>query len=774
MGEYAIGQPMPRVEDPRLLTGRGQYGGDIDLPGQAHGVVVRSPHAHARIKGIDATAALAMPGVLAVLTHADLEADKIGHMPGETARTRFDGSKCFATPRPVLLKDRVRMVGDPVAFVLAETRAQAQDAAEAVAVDWEELPAVGQALDALKPDAPAVWDEVPGNISWQWQAGNKAAAETGFAQAAHVTTLDFTVSRVSAHPMEPRNAVASYDPLEQRFTLYTGTQGPWALRQQLAGAIFKVPMTAIRVVTKDVGGSFGMRSGLYPELVMVMWASRRLGRPVKWVGDRQECFVSDEHARDHVTRVQLALDKDNRFLAMKVHNRVNIGAYLTQRTASYANNAGGLAGVYITPAIHVAVDGIHTNTIPTSPYRGAGRPEASYAIERVIDVAAAELGIDRVELRRRNLIPESAMPFKTGLVFTYDSGNFAAIMDTATRAGDWAGFPARRAESEQRGKLRGIGLANCIEVAGGPYTAPAADMADIRVAPDGSVTVYSGTTSFGQGNETMMTQLVSATLGVDSTRIKVGLGDTDTLAMGRGNGGSSASSVGTGAMVVTLQKVIDKGKLIAGTLLEAAPVDVDFKNGKFSVAGTDRSVSFTEVARAAYTPAKMKGMEPGLNATGAYQPTGVNFPNGCHVCEVEIDPETGRLQVLRYAIGEDVGVVINPLTLQGQIHGGVAQGLGQALFETMIYDSGSAQLLSGSFMDYCMPRADDLPSITVQPNPIPTKTNPLGAKGAGEAGTVGALPAVISAICDAMASRGVRHFDMPATPERVWRALNGI
>jgi aerobic carbon-monoxide dehydrogenase large subunit len=768
MGEYAIGQPMVRVEDPRLLTGRGQYGADIDLPGQAHGVVVRSPHAHARFRRIDASAALAMPGVIAVLSHAELAADGIGNMPGETARTRFDGSKCFPTPRPVLLQDRVRMVGDPVAFVIAESRAQAQDAAERVAVDWQELPAVAHANDAAAAGAPLVWDEVAGNLAWQWQAGNKAAADEGFTKAAHVAKLDFTVSRVSALPMEPRNAVATYDEMESRYTLYTGMQGPWAIRQQLAGAIFKVPMSSIRVVTKDVGGSFGMRSGLYPELILVMWAAKRLGRPVKWVSERQEGFVSDEHARDHVTTVELALDKDARFLAMRVRNRVNIGAYLTQRTASYTNNAGGLAGMYITPAIHVTLDAIHTNTIPTSPYRGAGRPEASYAIERVIDVAAAELGIDRVELRRRNLIPPSAMPFKTGLVFTYDSGNFAAIMDTAMRVGDWAGFAARRAESAKRGKRRGIGLANCIEVAGGPYTGPGLDMADVRVAPDGSVMAITGTTSFGQGNETMMTQLVSATLGVDSTRIKVGLGDTDMLAMGRGNGGSSASSVGTAAMVVTLQKVIDKGKQIAATLLEAAPVDVEFKRGRFSVMGTDRAVSFAEVARAAYTPAKMKGMEPGLQATGSFQPGGVNFPNGCHVCEVEVDPETGNVDVLRYSIGEDVGVVINPLTLAGQIHGGVVQGLGQALGERMAYDGKSAQLLSGSFMDYGMPRADDVPAITVEPNPIPTKTNPLGAKGAGEAGTVGALPAVISAVCDAL---GVKHIDMPATPERVWRAL---
>jgi carbon-monoxide dehydrogenase large subunit len=706
MGEYAIGQPMPRVEDPRLLTGRGQYGADINLPGQAHGVVVRSPHAHARIRSIDTRAATQMAGVIAVLTNAELATDRIGNMPGETARTRFDGSKCFATPRPALLKERVRMVGDPVAFVVAETRAIALDAAEAVEVDWEPLPAVGLARDAVKPDAAKVWDEVPGNLAWQFQLGNKQAAEAGFAKASHVTRLDFVVNRVSAHPMEPRNAVATYDEIEQRYTLYTGMQGPWALRQQLAGAIFKVPMSSIRVITKDVGGSFGMRSGLYPELVMVMWAAKRLGRPVKWVSERQEGFVSDEHARDHETHVELALDKDGMFLAMKVRNRVNIGAYLTQRTASYANNAGGLAGVYITPAIHLEVDGVHTNTIPTAPYRGAGRPEASYAIERVIDVAAAELGIDRVELRRRNLIPPSAMPFKTGLVFTYDSGEFAQIMTTAQRVGDWNGFPAGRAEAARRGKLRGIGLANCIEVAGGPYTAPGPDMADIRVAPDGSVNVITGTTSFGQGNETMMALLTSATLGVDSAKIKVIMGDTDPLAMGRGNGGSSASAIGTGAMMVALEKVIAKGKQIATGLLEAAPVDVAFADGKFSVAGTDRSVSFAEVARAAYTPAKMKGLEPGLSATGAFQPSAVNFPNGCHICEVEIDPETGEVEVLRYAIGEDVGRVINPLTLQGQIHGGVVQGLGQALFEDMAYDTGSAQLLSGSFMDYCMPRAD--------------------------------------------------------------------
>jgi carbon-monoxide dehydrogenase large subunit len=771
--KFAIGQSVRRVEDPRLIQGLGCYADDVILPRQTYAVVVRSPHAHARIRGIDTAAARNAPGVLAVLTGADLATDKLGNLPTDRGRKRRDGSPAFATPRPALARDRVRHVGDPVAFVVAESQAQAVDAAELVAVDYEPLPALAATRDALQAGAPAVWDEAADNVAFVWEAGNRDAVARAFETAAHVTRLEFVVTRVAAAPMEPRAAVGDYDRRTGRYELYTGIQAPHGLRTLLADQVFKVPHSHLRVVTNEVGGSFGMKSGVYPEVVLVLWAAKRIGRPVKWVSDRREGFVTDEAGRDNLSTAELALDASGKFLALRVGIGLNIGAYLTPRSAGPGtNNVGGIAGVYTTPAIHVQTTGVFTNTTPTGPYRGAGRPEATYAIERVIDVAARELNVDPLELRRKNLIPPAAMPFKTGLVFTYDCGEFARGMEMALRLADQRGFEKRRVEAQTRGRLRGIGIANPIEVAGGPYTAVNPDTAEVRVNADGSVSVFTGSTSMGQGNETAFTQIVSDRLGVPPERIQVFWGDSDALGAGRGNGGSGALTVGGSAVTRASEKIVERGRRIAAKMLEAAPEDVRLADGKFSVAGTDKGVAWDAVARTAYQPRALPtGMEPGFSETAAFTPPAVTFPNGTHVCEVEIDPETGAVVIVRYAVVDDVGRMVNPLLVKGQIHGGIVQGLGQGLYEDMTYDPATGQLLAGTFMDYAMPRADDMPAFEVDAHEVPTQVNPLGAKGVGEAGTVGALPALLNAVNDALAPLGVRHLDMPLTPVRVWRAI---
>ncbi len=771
--KFGIGQSVRRIEDPRLVQGSGRYADDVTLPRQAYAVVVRSPHAHARIRGIDARAARAASGVLAVLTGDDLARDGVGHLPTDASRKRADGSPAVTTPRPALARERVRHVGEPVALVVADTMDTAVDAAERVAVDYEPLPAVSATADARTPGAPLVWDHAQDNVAFVWEAGNADAVPRGFATATHVTKLDFVVTRVAAAPLEPRAAVGEYDRRSGRYTLYTGTQHPHALRTQLAEGIFKVPQTQLHVLTGDVGGSFGMKSGVYPEVVLVLWAARRLGRPVKWTSDRREGFVTDEHGRDNVSTAELAVDATGTFLALRVAIGLNIGAYLTPRSAGPGtNNVGGVAGMYTTPAIHVQTTGIFSHTTPTGPYRGAGRPEATYAIERIIDVAARELGVDPIELRRRNLIPSPAMPFKTGLVFTYDSGDFARGMDLALEAADASGFEKRRLEARQRGALRGLGIANAIEVAGGPYTALNPDTAQVRVNADASVTVFAGSTSMGQGNETAFAQIVGDRLGVPVERIQVLWGDSDLLDAGRGNGGSGALSVGGSAVARATDRIVERGRRIAARLLEAAPEDIGLHDGRFTVAGTDRGVTFAAVARAAYQPRQLPpGLEPGFSETAAFAPPAVTFPNGCHVCEVEIDEATGASRIVRYTVVDDVGRMVNPMLVKGQIHGGVAQGLGQALFEDLTYDPATGQLLAGTFMDYAMPRAEDVPSFDVSSHEVPTAVNPLGAKGVGEAGTVGALPAFMNAVNDALAPLGVRHLDMPATPGRVWRAI---
>jgi carbon-monoxide dehydrogenase large subunit len=717
--------------------------------------------------------ALQAPGALAVLTGADLAADGLGNLPTDSSRKRRDGSPAFTTPRPALARERVRHVGDPVALVVAETAEQAADAGERVVVDYEPLPAVIGAAPATAAGAPAVWDEAPDNVAFVWQAGSRDAVTRAFEEAAHVSRLDFVVTRVAALPLEPRGAVGEFDRRNGRYTLHTGIQAPHGLRALLAEQVLRVPHGQVRVVTGEVGGSFGMRSGIYPELVLVLWAARRLGRPVKWTSTRREGFLSDEHGRDNVSSAELALDAGGKFLGLRVAIKLDIGAYFTPRSAGPGtNNVGGVAGVYTTPAIHVETTGVYTNTTPTGPYRGAGRPEATYAIERVIDLAARELRIDPMELRRKNLIPTQAMPFKTGLVFTYDCGDFARIMDMALALSDHPGFQRRRAEARRRGILLGLGIANPIEVAGGPYTSVNPDTAEMRINPDGSVSLFAGSTSMGQGNETAFAQIVSDRLGLPPERIQVFWGDSDALGAGRGNGGSGAVSVGGSAVLRATEKVVERGRRVAAHLLEAAPDDVALRDGRFVVAGTDRGVAWNQVARAAYQPRQLPtGLEPGFSETAAFTPPAVTFPNGSHVCEVEIDEETGAVRVTRYSVVDDVGRMINPMLVKGQIHGGIVQGLGQGLAEVLTYEASTGQLLSGSLMDYALPRADELPLFEVDSHEVPTRVNPLGAKGVGEAGTVGALPALLNAVNDALAPLGVRHLDMPVTPDRVWRAI---
>jgi carbon-monoxide dehydrogenase large subunit len=766
-----LGDSVARAEDGRLLSGRGRYTDDHILQGEARAVVVRSPHAAAKIANIDTSAALDLPGVLAVFTGADVIAAGIGSAESFASLLRPDGSPMFKAPRPVLVTDgRVRHVGDPVAFVVAETLDAARLGAEAVMVDYEPLDSVTDPRAALAPGAPAVWEACPDNTSFLFQAGEEAAVDQAFAQADHVTKLDLVINRVSAAPMEPRSAVADYDAATDRLTLYCGVQAPHSMRRMLTQHYLKIAETKLRMVSPDMGGAFGMRSPPYPEMALVLHAARMLNRPVRWTSDRSEAFLADDQARDNRTTAELALTKDGIFLALRVRTVVSMGAYVSVGGAGPATmNIGGLAGVYRTPAIHVAVRGALTNTVPTSAYRGAGRPEASYTIERVIDAAARELQIDRAELRRRNTISSEEMPFKTGLVFTYDCGAFEQNMDLALAAIDHQGYAGRAAESEARGMLRGFGLANVIERA----ASMGEETAEIRFDPSGGVTLLMGTHSHGQGHETVFKQLLSGKLGLEFDNVRYVQGDTDLVAHGFGTFGSRSSGLGGAALARAADKVIEKCRLIVAHTMEADPADIEYDAGMFTVAGTDRQTTLMEAARTAYAAAQLPpDIEPGLHERAAFVPVSATFPNGCHVCEVEIDPEDGSVTIARYIVVDDVGTVMNPLLLKGQIHGGIAQGIGQILMEDVAWDPETGQQVSGSFMDYCMPRALDFPMFDVHSNPVPTELNPLGIKGAGEAGTVGAMPCVMNAIVDALGQRGVHHLDMPATPNRIWQALN--
>jgi carbon-monoxide dehydrogenase large subunit len=771
MQKFGIGQPVTRFEDPRLLRGEGRYLGDIDLPGQAYAVVLRSPHAHAQITGIDTAQARAAPGVLAVYTGADYAADGLGGPKATMSRKRPDGTAMFAPQRPALCVDRVRYVGDPVALIVAHSLNQAKDAAELVAVDYQPLASVTDTAKAALPGSPAVWDECPDNISHVLALGDKTKTDAAFATADHVLKRRYVVSRVHAQFMEPRGALGFYDHAEQRYTLYADCQYPHRVRNMLAESVFKIPESRMRVIATDVGGGFGTKGWQYVEHRLVLWAATKLGRPVKWTCERSEAILADEHGRDNVSDVEIALAKDGRILGFRVAMTCNIGAYVgsDRNLLSPFMNMGTSVGVYAIPAARVVMTAVLTNCSPTAPYRGAGRPEAIYVLERMLDDAAREFGLDRVEIRRRNILSTASLPYRNAFGHIYDCGDFAAGMEMALKLADVTGFEDRRRDAAKRGKLRGLGLVNAIERAAGPGL----EFAEVRFNPSGTAVVLMGTKNQGQGHETTFKQILHEKLGLDPGEVQFIDGDTDRVAFGMGTNGSRSTVIGGSALTVAADKVIEKGKRIAAHLLESSAGDVAFSDGVFSVEGTNRSVTLKAVAKAAFAPARLPpGLEGGLFETGMFAPKADTYPNGCHVCEVEVDPETGSVELAAYAVVDDVGTVINPLTLEGQIHGGIAQGVGQALMEAVVYDADSGQLMGTSFMDYAMPRADTLCDIDIKSNPVPTKLNPLGAKGAGEAGTVGALPAVMNAILDALGGVGVKELQMPATPARVWNAIS--
>ncbi len=779
-----IGASVRRKEDLRFLTGRGRFVGDIDVAGAACARIVRSPHAHARIRGIDSAQAMAVAGIVAVLTGEDMAADGIGSMPCMWAITSGDGTAMAEPPRWALARGTVRHVGEPVAVVVAETADAAADGAERLDIDYETLAAVVSAKEALAEGAPQLHDEAPGNQCARWTGGNMDAVDEAFARAAHVTSIDLVNNRLIGAAIETRAAIGAYEPATGEYTLYDTTQAPHMIRRSVAGQL-GVPDAKLRVISPDMGGGFGYKGKFYPEETIVVWAARRTGRPVRWIGDRGESFISDNQARDHMTSAEIALDRDGNFLGLRVATLANVGAYLSTFGASIpsAIYSAMLAGVYRTPAVSVEVTTVFTNTVPTDAYRGAGRPEACYVLERLADKAAGELGIDRAEIRRRNLIPSEAMPYKTPIGPTYDCGDFPRIMERALEMSDYREFEDRRSAAAKAGRRRGIGIANYVDSSGvAPSRLAGAsggrlgmfESAQIRVDAGGGVQVMLGTHNHGQGHATTFAQIAAERLGVPLDRIEVIEGDTAMVPIGSGTFGSRSIAVGGSALHRAADKIIAKAKRIAAHLLEAADDDIDFLDGVFAVAGTDRSLSFEQVAHAALVPHDFphEELEPGLDETSVYDPPNFAFSNGSHVCEVEITPETGVVEIIGYWVVDDVGTVINPMVVEGQVHGGLAQGIGQALSETCRYDEASGQLLSGSFMDYAVPRADDLPAFVSELDESqPCTHNPLGAKGVGESGTIGAPAAVVGAILDALAPLGVRDIEMPATPARIWRAI---
>lgn len=768
MKKFGIGQAVARTEDARLLTGGGRYTDDIAMPGQTHAVFVRSPYAFAAIGSVDATEALAQPGVLAVYTVADLEAEGLGTLLCHSGLKQRDGSPYVSTPRPALAKGFVRHVGDAVAVVVAETPEAARDAAELVMVDYQDRTPVTGTAEALEPGRPLVWDEAPGNLCFDWDQGDEKSVEQALSQAARVVELEIVNNRVVPSPMEGRACLAAVEPDTGRLSIHVTSQGVHGLRKQFA-KIFHLPEEAFRVVTTDVGGGFGMKIFIYPEYVVCLFAARKLNRPVKWTSERTEAFLSDDHGRDHVSRARLALDADGRFLGLRVDTIANLGAYLSNYGPFIPTDAGSsmLVGSYRTPAVYVRVKGVFTNTQPVDAYRGAGRPEAAYLLERLIDHAGRVTGLGPAEIRRRNFIPASAMPYATPMGQVYDTGEFQQNLEDGLAMADIAGLPARKAEAKTRGKLRGAGLATYIEACsgGGP------EQATVQVGGDGRIVLMIGTQTNGQGHETAYKQILADRLGVPPEDIEVVQGDTDRVAWGSGTGGSRSVPVGGSALAEGAAKVLDKAKPVAADLLETAAVDIEFAEGRFTVVGTDRSVSFKEVAAKAAAENGDGNGGIAFSEMARWTPPASTFPNGCHIAEVEIDPDTGVTEVLRYSVVDDFGTVVNPMLVLGQIHGGVAQGLGQALQERVVFDPDSGQLLTGSFMDYQMPRAVDIPPIEVKLNCVPSTTNMLGMKGAGEAGAIGAPPAIINAIVDALADYGVTHIDMPATPQAIWQAI---
>jgi carbon-monoxide dehydrogenase large subunit len=773
MAKFGIGQAVRRVEDQRFTTGAGAFVSDLTLPRQCYGVAVLSPHGHAIIKSVDVTAAKAAPGVLCVLTGADAVTDKISGIPPFFMPDSWGGPKGFPTTRPVLLADRVRCVGDHVAFVVADSEAEARDAAELVAVDYEPLAALVDLEQAAQSEAPKIWDDCPnGNVAVTIGFGDKAATDAAFAKAKHVAKVRLVNNRITANPIEPRSAVGVHDAADGKFTLYTTSQDPHSVRAAVSAALH-LPESKIRVLSPDVGGGFGMKANLYPDDILVLWAAKRCGRPVKWTATRSESLLLDNHARDQVVYGELALDGNGKFLAIRSTAYQALGAYWwAAATAPLFWSLMFIPSLYDVQTIDIKTNAVFTNTTPTSVYRGAGRPEAIYLIERLVERAAQVTGIDRVELRRRNLIKPEALPYHTPTHHTYDSGEFEKLMDVCLRLSDWNGFAARRKESERRGKLRGRAVTPYIEL-GGVFN----ERMEIRFDPGGMVTIVAGTHSHGQGHATAFAQLVAEWLGVPFESINYIQGDTEKVMFGRGTFAARSSLVGGNALRNAADVVIARGKEMAAALMEAAPGDVEFSAGTYTVMGTDKRMSISDVARAFFAPAgPVLKLGLGLDGVGTWSgvPGGApNYPNGCQVCEVEVDPETGAIRIDRFAAVDDLGMAINPMICEGQIHGGIAQGVGQALFENIVYDQESGQLLTGSFLDYGMPRAGDFPQIVSEFVEIPATTNPLGVKGIGEAGTIAAPPTVVNAVLDALRDLGVEHLDMPLTPARIWQAANG-
>ena len=783
MTGQGMGASVKRREDRRFLLGKGRYTDDIQLPNQAYGVFVRSPHAHAAIGSINAANAHAAPGVLAVLTGDDVAADGLGGIPCGWQVKNKDDSVMAEPPHPALAQGKVRHMGDPVVLVVASTRAQAKDAAQLVEIDYEPLPAAANLRAAVGEGAPAVWDEAPGNICFDWHLGDAAATDAEFAGAARVVAVDLVNNRIVPNAIEPRAANGHYEAAEDRYTLYTTSQNPHLTRLLLGAFSLKVPEHRLRVVAPDVGGGFGSKIFHYAEELLVLWASRRVGRPVKWTSDRSEAFLSDAHGRDHITHAELALDADGKFRGLRVNTLANMGAYLSTFAPAIPTYlyATLLSGPYVIPAIYAEVKAIFTHTVPVDAVRGAGRPEATYLLERLVDKAAREMGIDRVEIRRRNLIQPDQFPYQTPVALEYDIGDYPATLDLALQSIDHAHLEDRKAASAARGKLRGFGVSTYIEACG---IAPSAlvgalgaraglyEAASVRVHPTGSVTVFTGSHSHGQGHETTFAQLVVEKLGVPLENVEIVHGDTDRIPFGMGTYGSRSAAVGGSAIFKAIDKIVEKGKKVAAHLLEASVADIEFSDGKYRVVGTDREKAFGDVAFAAYVPHNypIDTVEPGLEDSAFYDPKNFTFPGGCHCVEVEVDPQTGVVEVVDVAIADDVGVVINPMIVDGQAHGGLAHGIGQALLEECVYDE-TGQLVTGSFLNYTMPRASDLPMFRVGNHVTACTHNPIGIKGVGEVGAIGVPPAVINAVLDALAPLGVTHIDMPATPEKVWRAI---
>lgn len=778
MSETGIGAAVRRKEDYRFITGEGHYTDDINLPGQTYAYFVRSPHAHAAINGIDKTAAEAAPGVLGVFTGDDVAADGVGGVICGWMIHSKDGSPMKAGPHPILAQGKARYAGDNVAVVVAETLAQAKSAAELVDVDYTILDAVAATATAQAPGAAQVHEEAPNNTVYEWELGDKAKTEAAFASAAHVTKLDIVNNRLVPNPMEPRAAIGAYDKGTGNYTLYTTSQNPHVARLVLSAFVGIAPEHKLRVIAPDVGGGFGCKIFIYADETVCVWVSKKVGRPVKWTSDRSEAFLCDAHGRDHVTQAELALDNEGKMLGLRVKTIANMGAYLSTFASSVPTYlyATLLSGQYNLPAIYAEVDAVYTNTAPVDAYRGAGRPEAAYVVERLVETAARELGIDPAELRKRNFIRE--FPHETPVIMTYDTGDFEASLNKAMEMADHSGFAARKAEAASRGKLRGLGYSAYIEACG---IAPSAavgslgagvglwESAEVRVNPTGNVEILTGSHSHGQGHETTFAQLVSHRLGVPIDQVEIVHGDTDKVQFGMGTYGSRSGAVGMSAISMALDKVEAKAKKVAAHLMEASEQDIEFKDGTLSVAGTDKSMAFAEVALSAYTAHGLGGsdLEPGLKEGAFYDPSNFTFPAGTHICEVEIDPDTGVTEIVKFTAVDDFGEIINPMIVEGQVHGGIAQGVGQAMLEGCVYDS-DGQLLTGSYMDYCMPRADDLPSIAVGATKTPCPSNPLGIKGCGEAGAIAAPAAVINAITDAL---GVVDIAMPATPQTVWKAI---